>query len=274
VRVRALNVAFTVICHGSGADDLARAITRAWDWCLDADSDDAGPDSGQELREEVALLLEYDAAELSAAAPGHELYGSDLDTLMDNLSPLITRLAVTAQAGRLLMFHACALADPATGGTAILFGPSGIGKTTLARTLGRRFAYLTDETAAIDETMRLHAYPKPLSILETSDSALKRQVSPGELGLTRDLSGACSLRALIQLSREPDLAGAAIVEELHTVDALPALAAQTSFSRRYERPLHRMAAVAHHVGGIRKISYREAEQVGPLVAELLGEGAA
>jgi hypothetical protein len=273
VRVRALNVAFTVICHGSGADDLAQAITRAWDWCLDDDSDDAGQRRGQELREDVALLLEYDADTLRAAAPGHDLHGSDLDTLMDGFSPLITRLAVTAQAGRLLMFHACALADPRTGGTAILFGPSGIGKTTLARTLGHRFAYLTDETAAIDEEMRLHAYPKPLSILDTPDGALKRQVSPGELGLTRDLSGVCSVRALIQLSREPELRGDAVVERLHTVDALPALAAQTSFSRRYERPLHRMAAVAQHVGGIRKISYREAEQVGPLVAELVGEGA-
>jgi hypothetical protein len=274
VRVRALNVAITVICHGSGGDDLALAIRRAWAWCLDENDQGAARAVGDGLHEEVALLLEYDAEALSAAAPGHELSGSDLAVLMDHLSPLITRLAVTAQAGRLLMFHACALADPATGGTAILFGPSGIGKTTLARTLGHRFAYLTDETAAIDDTMRLHAYPKPLSILDAPDSALKRQVSPGELGLIRDVSEACSLRSLIQLSRDPELTGAAVVERLHTIDALPGLAAQTSFSRRYEKPLHRMAAVAQHVGGIRKISYREAEQVGPLVAELLAEGAA
>ena len=55
---------------------------------------------------------------------------------MDRLSPMVTEIAITERRDDLLMFHACALADPATGDTVLLFGPSGPGKTTVARTLG------------------------------------------------------------------------------------------------------------------------------------------
>jgi hypothetical protein len=53
------------------------------------------------------------------------------------------------------------------------------------------------------------------------------------------------------------------------VEALPELVAQTSFTRDMERPLHRLADLAHRVGGVRRATYAEAEQLRPLVRSIL-----
>ena len=261
MRLRALEVAFEVACTGSGGAELARAVREAWDWC--ADEVPLAP------RKRLTLLLEDDADLLASTAGGTDLFGSDLGTVMDRLSPIITRLAVTDRAGDLTMFHACALADPATGDAAVLFGPSGTGKTTLARTLGTEFVYLTDETAAVTEDGLLVPYPKPLSILMTPGNRLKEQVSPGRLGLRPIGSVPYRLKALVQLDRDPDHRGAPTLEVLTTVDALPEMVTQTSYTRLMDRPLHRLAALARSVDGVRRVTYAEATQLMPVVRELL-----
>ena len=184
-------------------------MAEAWDWCADEES--------HESRAQLTVLLDDDGDVIATEAAGTDLFGTDLATVMDRLSPLITRLAVTERAGELTMFHACALADPVTGDTAVLFGPSGTGKTTLARTLGTDFAYVTDETAAVTRDGLLVPYPKPLSILIGPRDRLKRQVSPGELGLRRLGDGPYRLRALVQLHRVPDHQGDAELELLPTI---------------------------------------------------------
>lgn len=263
MRVEALEVGIDVVCAGSRADELRRAVETAWDWCLST--------SDRPAAQRVVVVLGDDEAALAASAADPDLVGTELTVLMDRLSPLVTGLAITEQAGRLTMFHACGLADIETGASAVLFGPSGTGKTTLARTLGTAFVYLTDETAAVSAARLLVPYPKPLSILTDAGSPLKHQVSPGELGLGPIAPRAYPLRALVQLQRVPEHEGEVEVELLSTVDALPELISQASYTRQIDRPLHHMADLAHHVGGVRRVTYRESAQLEPVVRRLLAQ---
>jgi hypothetical protein len=257
-------VGFELICAGSGAAELAHAIVEAWDSCL------LDPDASAPAPEVLTLVLDDDHDRLAALAGESQLFGSDLPTVMDRLSPMITRIAVTTRREDLVMVHACAVGDPETGAAAVLFGPSGTGKTTLARALCTDLAYLSDETAGISEDdLRIVPYPKPLSIIVTPGDALKEQVAPARLGL-RDGDGTTyRLRALVQLYREPEHEGEAVLEHLHVIDALPELVSQTSYTRQMERPLHRLAALAGRVGGVHRVTYAEAVQLRPIVRALL-----
>jgi hypothetical protein len=262
VRLEALQVRVDVVCAGSGASELAASVAAAWDWCL-------VDNPGDEADEHVTVVLDDDPDVLAAHVNADSLLGSDLPTLMDRLSPMMTRLAVTDRRRDLVRFQACAVADPVTGGTVVLYGPSGTGKTTLARTLCTDLAYLSDETAGVAADLRIVPYLKPLSIIVNPGDDLKEQVSPGRLGLLRPGEVAHHLQALVQLNREPDHEGDAELEGLATVEALPELVAQTSFTREMERPLHRLADLAHRVGGVRRVTYAEAAQLRPVVRALL-----
>jgi hypothetical protein len=266
VRLEALEVRFELECAGSGAAEAAAEVGAAWDWCT-TDTRYADGDGGvQRLR----IALEPDLAALAVASNGSALFAQDLPTLMDRLSPLVTRLAVTERRDDLVMFHACAVADPETGDAVVLYGPSGTGKTTLARTLCTDLVYLSDETAGVDATdLRVVPHLKPLSILAARDDRLKDQVSPGRLGLVRPSGQRFRMRALVQLRRDATHEGPALLESLPVVDALPELVAQTSFTRQMERPLHKLADLARRVGGVQRATYAEAEQLRPVVRAIL-----
>ncbi|MGC4110479.1 MAG: hypothetical protein QM747_08680 [Nocardioides sp.] len=263
MRLEALKLRFDVICAGSGAEELADAVLRAWDWCL-ADAADTAP---ADVRRRVTAVLD---PEPDAAAVGpSDVSGRELAPVMDRLTPLVTTLALTERRSDLVMFHACAVADPASGHAVALYGPSGTGKTTVARTLGTDLVYLSDESAGVDDDLHVVPYPKPLSILATPGAGVKDQVSPGLLGLLRPEDRDYRLRGLVQLQRDPAHRGEAVLEPVPTVEALPELAAQTSFTREMSRPLHRLADLARHTGGVRRVTYAEAEQLRPLVRALL-----
>jgi hypothetical protein len=255
VRLKALEVPLLVCCEGSGALELAEAVGTAWESCRYD-----GPDEALEIR------VRLDAGD-ATEPPGYDLIGRDLATVMDQLSPVVTKTAITARAGTMLMFHACALADPATGDTVLLFGPSGAGKTTVARTLGRDLCYLSDETAGVRDDLSVVPYPKPLSIL-SDGSEIKDQVPAARLGLRATGPGPFRVRAVVQLRREPSGSGVEL-ERVPTVDGITELVAQSSYSRLLDRPLHRLAALAHDVGGIARVTYVEAQDLGPVVAELM-----
>jgi hypothetical protein len=266
VRVEALEVRYDLLCVGSGAAELAAAVESAWEWCLPApgDADDA------RAAHRLTVALEPRADELARCTETSSVAGSDLAAVMDRLTPTVTTLAITERRDDLVMFHACAVADPETGAAVVLYGPSGTGKTTMARTLGTDLVYLSDETAAVGPDLRVVPYPKPLSIISGSGQGPKDQVSPGRLGLVRPGGRHYRLCGLVQLDRDPAYAGqTASLERLATVDALPELVAQTSYTRDMERPLHRLADLAGRVGGVRRATYAEAVQVRPLVRAIL-----
>ena len=157
--------------------------------------------------------------------------------------------------------------SPTTGDTVLLFGPSGAGKTTVARTLGRDLGYLSDETAGVRDDLSVVPYPKPLSILspgqpdQGAGAGRPARAAPGRPG---PVPGA----GVVQLRRQPS-GGGVEVERLATVDGITELVAQSSYSRLLERPLHRLAALAHDVGGIARVTYTEAGDLRPTVDALL-----
>ena len=120
-------------------------------------------------------------------------------------------------------------------------------------TLGRTFAYLTDETSAITPDGVVLTYRKPLSIIDGGH--LKKQVAPSELGLLTT-ERECRLAALLVIERDPEHQGAPVVEPLETVDAIAAIAPQSSYLPSMDKPLHRLAELIHLVGGARTRALR------------------
>jgi hypothetical protein len=180
--------------------------------------------------------------------------GATPEAVMELLTQRITIDALASRAGELLMLHACALADPRTGDSVVLVGPSGVGKTTIARTLGTEWSYVTDEAAAVNRSGRLLPYPKPLSV--DVGQAQKSQVSPDELGLLGVPPHGLNVRVIALLDRQP---GAELdVSTMPTVEAITRLAEHTSFLTALETPLQGLAGLVRSAGGLRVIKYSEA----------------
>lgn len=180
----------------------------------------------------------------------------------------ITRSYIASQTGTHLMFHAGALAHPLTNRALVLVAPGGTGKTTLTRTLGTRYRYLTDETVAVDTDGRALPYPKPLSI-RTPGRLHKVETSPDELGLLADAGPAPVARVLILDRSEHH--SAPHIEQMDLFDAVMELAPQTSALAALDAGLHRLAGLIGATGPVLKVHYRDAGSLAPLVADLIGE---
>ena len=191
--------------------------------------------------------------------------GRDLPGLLEELSQLLCQWAIHERRTDLLMFHAAGVADPETGAAVAFVGRSGAGKSTIAWTLGADWGYLGDEVVAVREDGTIAALPKPVSIIVDHQPA-KAQVPAAELKLVR-APAAPHLAGLVLLDRQP---GAQLaVEPVATIDALPLLAPQMSYLGAHERPLHRIAAAAEMAGGVVRATYGDAQQLSPLVGELV-----
>ena len=260
-----LDVPVVVRCHGQQSAHLREAVARAWRDCA---SGSAVEDPDAEV---VDVLLDDDEAVVAEARRRGATASTSLDHLLHDLSPVVTERAITRNAGRLLMLHAAGVADRASGACVALVAPSGTGKTTATQTLARELGYASDETVGIRDDLSVVAHPKPLSILTSADSALKVQTPASELGL-HPAPGGLRLAGVLLLRRAPD--GPDLeVREVRTVLALAELAPQTSYLSRLPRPLHRLADALVATGGLRVVSYREADSLLPVVRELL-DGAA
>ena len=254
---------FTVECPGhridiavSGDDAglLTAVAKQAWERCL---VDSASPGPTHEIRVEVRVGATASRTISSVVAPSHE-------AAMEMLSQSVTLAGVTASAGGLLMLHAAGLADPDSGRTAVLVGPSGMGKSTATRELGREWAYVSDETVAVTAAGTIVAYPKPLSLID--GGRWKRQASPSSLSL---LQAPPTLypAIVVFLDRRPE--GAGLIRKVPLTEAIARAAEQSSFLGELDGPLQRIASVVRRAGCV-EVSYSETPQLHAALRELMG----
>lgn len=207
-----------------------------------------------------------DPAGEAVAAATVTAYGTvSVPVMLAGLSVDVTHAALHAQAGRLLMLHAAGLAT-ADGSVVALVGPSGRGKTTASKVLGREFGYVSDETVAITLDGSVLPYRKPLSVIETHQIP-KVQKSPSQLGLRPIRDVPLRLAALVLLERD-DSAGLPRLEQVDLAEGIVALAEQASYLGRLPSPLWRLASLARSVGGIHRLTYRDAASLSPLIGQL------
>lgn len=205
---------------------------------------------------------------LSGRAPAAVV---DLDHLADEqelahdyaVTTLVTMAALDATAGQRINLHAGAVAD-GSGRTLAVIGPSGSGKTTAIGLLATRLGYLSDETVSLDDSLRVHGHPKPLSVISDPEQPyLKRSLSPDEIGLLRPPPQP-HLHRIVLLHRGDDDAG---LVPLAPAYAIAELVEQTSSLVRLEHPVLRLAETIDACGGVWSLRYRE---IGARLDELVG----
>jgi hypothetical protein len=234
--------------------------------------------ASEALDAEVRLAWrDAETADAVAGPPEHTIVVADRtrasnEQVLAELSQRVTLAAIEARKGELWMLHATGLALP--DGRVIAFvGPSGRGKTTAARALGTRYGYVTDETVGIDlSTGRVLPYRKPLSIIEKPGH--KTQRAPSSLGLAPPPPRDLHLAAVVVLDRRDDAPLEPVVDELDLGDVLDELVSQTSHLTALPNPLQSIAAFLSKLGGVRRVTYREAESIIELVEPLAITGEA
>lgn len=186
-------------------------------------------------------------------------------------SRALTQAVISHLTGSGLLLHAAGLTSTDGERGVVMVASSGTGKSTAARTLGRRFGYLSDELMRVDADHRMHGLPKPLSIIVPGFPGGKDEVSPDEAGLAVAPAEPPALAAMVCLQRDPDAAGAELtpisVHEL-IAEVLP----QSSSIWRGRRPLHHLVEAGVRGGGPYRLSYAEIAEAEGLVADLLASG--
>ncbi len=257
--IDALGTQVRVKVDGPRAEDVNRHLLRAWARCREGRLSRAG-----------------DTVRVATHT------GTDPIAVLPDVTVRVTRALIGAQTGRLLMLHAGAVCHPSTGRSLVYVAEGGAGKTTLTRALAQRYGYLTDETVAIDDEDRVLAYPKPLSMrpapTSTADCVCrgpgtpwlpKQEHSPDDLGLVRAPAVATVAR-LVLLDRVDDHGGEPDVAELGLLDAVTAIAPQTSALYALPSGLRRCADLIEATGPVLRVRYSEAESLRDLTAELIG----
>lgn len=259
----ALGAPVRIDCAGDRAGEAHDALTQRWSLCA---RDDEAPDA---VRIEVDLGGAPDETPSEAVdTPPRRVTGDDLRTLMVALTQAVTRAAIEANIGELLMFHAAGLANLDTGASVVLVAPGGTGKTTVCRTLGPGRGYLSDETVGVAEDGGISGYPKPLSVRRPGGED-KDEIDPAGLGL--QLPGvAASVHAVLLLDRSAEGPDVPVLERLDPFDAIIALTPETSSLERLPRPLHRLQALLQRVELSGRVRYREAGALEPVLSELIG----
>lgn len=245
-----------------GDAKLEDAVRHAWTRCLHASAGEPALDT-----DPVAIQLLEDGSG-QPNEPDIQAADTDLATLLQSFTQAVTYAKIRAQAGRLFMFHAGAVAHATTGEAVAFVAQGGTGKTTLAKRLAYRYGYLTDETVGVDAAGFVHPYPKPLST-RRAEGATKDEVSPDELGLLPAPTSP-RLRRLILLNRIPEHDSAPRIEEVGVIEAMIALAPETSSLSAIPRPLHALAGLLDGLDPILRLTYSEAEFVIDHVEDWVG----
>lgn len=248
ITVSALGTTVAVELSADASASLAASVQEAW---ADAVAAEGSPEH-VESPEHVVRAIDAD----------------DEDEVLERLSVQVTLQALEAWRGSRVMFHAAGVADE-RGRVAAFVGPSGRGKTTLSRALGPHLGYVSDESVAVDEGLRVYPYRKPLSVVRHDGP--KEQVSPRRAGLSPLPDAPLILAALILLDRRAGGDGPTL-EPVSTLSALPDLVPQISYLADLDRPLQRLCALIDQVGGVQRLVYAEATSLPAMVAALLRDG--
>lgn len=261
MRLEALGAIVEVQVTGDSAYAAWAEIQRVWHLC-------AAPE--RETTRDAVIHAVHDTASATTNDLANGLVeNSSLPDLLQMLTQAVTRAAIDAQAGRLVMLHAAGIQDPRTGATVALVGPGGTGKTTLIRTLCPGLGYISDETVAITDDNAVLPYPKPLSVRREPSSPWKDETDPLQSGALAP-SKPATLVGIVILDRKDGHAGPPAVERLFTLDAIAALTPETSHLPEMEKPLQRMADLCDSVGGVVQVTYREADHLALLLESWLG----
>ncbi|MCS3841781.1 hypothetical protein [Microbacterium sp. AK031] len=233
-------------------EDVVARIRRSWSGAAIEPGSAFAVDSASAADQAPDVRIEVDAV-------------GDVEHRLETLSTRVTLDALAHNRGRLVMLHAAGVA--LEDGRVIAFvGPSGRGKTTLSRTLAQHYGYVSDETIAFDDELRVLPYRKPLSVVRPG--APKDQVSPSDAGLRELPAADLALAAIVLLERDPSAAEPEL-EHLHFADAAPLLAAQSSYLREYEGTVCALAELCDRAGGVRLLRYAEATDVPAMIDALL-----
>ncbi len=262
LRITALDTAFDLTFSPKTDNTFRDAVAAAWSRCL------AAPD-GSATTSADHLPASPPTKRPDPSTPDD---GEPLRAALQRLSQEVTRHLIAAQTGRLFMLHAGAVSHPRTGASVVFVAPSGTGKTTLARLLGRTHGYLTDETVGIDPaTGRIHPYPKPLSIAPAhSDRWRKVETSPDALGLLPEPPNPTVSR-IVLLRRDQAPHAPVSADELNLLDGVGALIPETSALNRLPRPLQTVADLLNRTGPALRLTYHEASDLVPVLTALLEE---
>ncbi|WP_172655880.1 arsenate reductase/protein-tyrosine-phosphatase family protein [Demequina maris] len=256
--VDAFGVTVAVHCEGAGREALAAAGRRAWGRCVTSDV---------EVDAQVEVMVDPDPEALAEARARGVLAYPDVERALHYLSSAVTVRAIEQRVGSLVMLHAAGLASH-EGDVVGFIAPSGTGKTTLARTLGAHYGYVTDETLAIDVGRTVLPYPKPLSVLGGANPT-KEQWGPESLDLLPLPAGRLRLVRLALVERDPSVGDTPVIEKLPLLHGLAYLAEQVSYLSRLPARLHTLADLVESVGGLVRIRYSEARDLLPLMPSLL-----
>lgn len=257
VEVHALGARLHVDLGGTPAR-FAERFRHVWHLCLPQPRDGALVDAGRVVaRDVVDVVSRDDPARDDEIARGLML-----------LTQHITTSLIKARAGQALMFHAGALADLRSGAAFVYVAQGGTGKTTLTRALGSGLAYLTDETVAVGVDGWIDPYPKPLSVRREPFEGIKDETAPGDLGL-RPPVGQPWVAGMVVLERDPAVRRPEVTR-LGVLDAITALAPETSSLARLPKPLHLLADLLTASGGLRRVRYGEAADLRDLLHDVTG----
>jgi hypothetical protein len=269
LHLQILGVEFVVRWGDEVNQEQRQRMAAAWGRCInnvarEATSRPAAPATVQPFSACVAFKTPKSGVE------EFELGASSFEELAESLTSRLTVAAILANAGRLTMLHACAVADLNTGAVVALVAKSGTGKTTAASVLGKTYGYVTDETVAIRPDGSVVPYPKPLSVKQNV-GAPKRQVGPADLRLLK-APPRLQLKSLVLLDRVE--AAERVVPVLRRVPlaaAVMALIPDSSSQGEIDQPLQSLCRLIGSVGGVWQVTYSEATDLPEALAPLFGK---